>query len=106
MFVIGQLAQFLENPGQVHWEAAKRVIRYLKGTKELKLTYGENRKGGLVGYVDADGVSQEHRHAISGYVVIIDGGAVSWCSKKQELVTLSMMEAEYVSATHAAKVWI
>ena len=107
VFVIGQLAQFLENLGWVHWEAAKQVIRYLKGTKELKLTYGENGKGGLVGYVDADGASQEHRHAISGYVVIIDG-AVSWCSKKQELVTLSTMEAEYMSATHAAKelVWI
>ena len=40
---------------------------------------------------------------ISGYVVIIDGGAVSWMSKKQELVTLSTMEAEYVATTHAAK---
>ena len=74
----------------------------------MRLTYGENGKDGLVGYADADGASQEHRHAISGYVVIIDGGAVSWCLKKQELVTLSMMEAEYVSATHATKelVWI
>jgi hypothetical protein len=46
---------------------------------------------------------QEHRRAISGYTVLIDGGAVSWSSKKQELVTLSTTEAEYVAATHAAK---
>ena len=46
---------------------------------------------------------QEHRRAISGFVILVDGGAVSWMSKKQELVTLSMMEAQYVSATHAAK---
>lgn len=45
--------------------------------------------------------SQEHRRAISGYVFMVDGGAVSWTSKKQELVTLST--AEYVAATQAAK---
>jgi len=106
-FVVGQLAQFLENPGRVHWEAAKRVVRYLKGTKEKKLVYGASGKSGLMSFTDADGASQDHRRAISGFVVLIDGGAVSWSSKKQELVTLSTMEAEYVAATHAAKelVW-
>jgi len=62
----------------------------------------------IVGYTDADGMSNEDRHAISGYVFLIDGGAVSWSSKRQELVTLSTTEAEYVAATHAAKeaVWL
>ena len=62
----------------------------------------------LEGFVDADGASQDHRRAISGYVFMVDGGAVSWSSKKQELVTLSTTEAEYVAATHAAKeaVWL
>jgi hypothetical protein len=46
---------------------------------------------------------QLHRHAISGYAFFINGGAVSWCSCKQEIVTLSTAEAEYVVATHAAK---
>ena len=106
-FVVGQLAQYLENPGRVHWEAAKRVMRYLKSTKETKLVYGASGKSGLRSFTDADGASQDHRRAISGFVVLIDGGAVSWSSKKQELVTLSTMEAEYVAATHAAKelVW-
>ena len=57
------------------------------GTKDLELTYRGNQRG-LVGYVDADGASQEHRRAISGYIFMVDGGAVSWSSKKQELVTL------------------
>ena len=73
----------------------------------LVLTYeGDNR--GLVGYVDADGASQEHRRAISGYVFMVDRGAVSWSLKKQELVTLSTAEAEYVAQTHAAKdtIWL
>ena len=53
--------------------------------------------------MDADGATQEHRRAISGYVFMIDGGAVSWSSKKQELVTLLTTEAEYVATTHTAK---
>jgi hypothetical protein len=46
---------------------------------------------------------QEDRHAISGYAFLIDGSAVSWSSKRQEIVVLSTTEAEYVAATHAAK---
>jgi hypothetical protein len=46
---------------------------------------------------------QEHRRAISGYAFLIDGGAVSWGARKQEIVALSTTEAEYVAATHAAK---
>ena len=62
----------------------------------------------MEGYTDADGASQEHRRAISGYTFIIDGGVVSWSSRKQELVTLSTAKAEYVAATHAAKeaIWL
>jgi len=97
----------MDNPGWEHWEAVKRIFRYLKGTKDMKLVYGD-RKANLEGFVDADGASQDHRRAISGYVFMVDGGAVSWSSKKQELVTLSTTEAEYVAATHAAKeaVWL
>ena len=85
----------------------KRIFRYLLGTKKLELVYGGESRG-IVGYVDADGALQEHRRAISGYIFMVDGGAVSWSSKKQELVTLSTTEAEYVTQTHAAKeaVWL
>ena len=76
-FVINQLAQFLENAGRVHWEAAKRVIRYLKSTKTLKLTYGGGEKCGFEAYSDADGVTQDHNHAISGFAVLVDGGGSS-----------------------------
>jgi reverse transcriptase-like protein len=106
-FATSTVAQFSENPGWAHWEAVKQIFRYLMGTKTLELTYGGEERG-LVGYVDADGASQEHRRAISGYVFMVDGGAVSWSSKKQELVTLSTAEAEYVAQTHAAKeaIWL
>ena len=106
-FAISTLSQFLNNPGHTHWEAVKHVFWYLLSTKGLQLTFGGG-KHGLEGYTDTDSASQEHRHAISGYAFIIDGGAVSWSSCKQELVTLSTAEAEYIATTHAAKeaIWL
>jgi hypothetical protein len=101
-YAVSALSRFLDNPGDIHWEAAKRVLRYLSGTRDFTLTYGEERHD-LIGYTDADGASHEHRHAISGYAFLIDGAAVSWQSRKQEIVTLSTAEAEYVATTHAAK---
>jgi hypothetical protein len=106
-FAMSTVAQFSDNPGWAHWEAVKQIFRYLRKTQKLELVYGGEKRG-LEGYVDVDGALQEHRHAISGFIFLADGGAVSWSSKKQELVTLSTTEAEYVAATHAAKeaVWI
>ena len=63
---------------------------------------------GLVGYTDADGATQEHRHAIMGFAFLIDGGAILWGSKKQGLITLSTAESEYIAAMHATKeaIWL
>lgn len=94
-FAVSTMAQFTQNPAWIHWEAVKWIFCYLLGTKNLHLIYGDNSQG-LVGYVDADGASQDHRRAISGYVFLVDSGAVSWSSKKQELVTLLTTEVEYI----------
>ena len=66
----------MKNPGRVHLAAVKQVICYLKGTKDITLTYGAN-KSGFCGFADSDWASQQDRHLISGYVYIMDGGAVS-----------------------------
>jgi Reverse transcriptase (RNA-dependent DNA polymerase) len=106
-FAVSTLSQFLKNPGQTHWEAVKRVFCYLSSTKTHALTY-RNKHHDLIGFTDADGASQEHCHAISGFAFLIDSRAVSWASKKQELVALSTTEAEYIAATHAARecIWL
>src|SRR5882672_9670863 len=108
VFAVSFLSQFMQNPGRPHWEAVKRVFRYLKGTREHELTIGMggtltwNGKThtGLQGYCDANWASQEHRNSMSGYVLMIDGGAISWSSKKQPVIALSTTEAEYIAATH------
>ena len=61
-------------------EAVKRIFRYLSGTKELWLGYGERTKE-LQGYADVDGSMNEDRKVISGYAFLINGGAVPWSAK-------------------------
>ena len=102
LYAVTTLSKFSSNPGLAHWEAVKRVYRYLTGTRELWLTFGGIEKE-LVGYADADGSMNEDRHALLGYVFLVDGGAVSWSMKRQEIVSLLTTESEYVAATHAMK---
>ena len=101
-YAVQTVSQFSTKPGLAHWEAVKCIFRYLKGTKDLWLSYGGNKKE-LVGYADADGNMAEDRHAISGYAFLLHGGAVSWTTKRQEIISLSTTESEYVAATYAAK---
>ena len=70
--------------------------------RNLWLTYGETKRA-LEGYADADGSMAEDRRAITGYTFLIDGGAMSWSSKRQEIVSLSTTESEYVTAMHGMK---
>lgn len=107
-YAVNMLAQVASNPGRVHWEAAKRVVRYLKGTRDLKLIWGASQSG-LLGYTDASHASEDLGwKSMSGYVFLLAGGAISWCAKKQSLIALSTAESEYIAMTHAAKelVWI
>jgi len=106
-FVVSTLLQFLENLGKAHWQVVKRVFHYLAGTHTVALTYRGEWED-LHRYTDTDGASQDHCRAISGYAFIMDGGTISWSLQKQELVTLSTVEVEYVAVTHATKecIWL
>jgi hypothetical protein len=102
-FSVSILSKFSISPGPAHWTAVQRVFRYLLGTRDLWLRFGGGQENKMVGWADADGSMQEDRHAISGYAFLIDGSAVSWLSKCQEIISLLMTESEYIAATHAAK---
>ena len=62
----------------------------------------------MLRYTDTDGASQDHHQAISGYTFLINGGTISWSSWKQEPVTLSTAEAEYITAMYTTKecIWL
>lgn len=105
---VHRLAKYMANPGRPHWEALKRLVRYLVGTRDLWLVYGRDRSG-LAGFTDADwGTSDDTRHSVCGYAYTFDGGAISWSAKQQAVVALSSTEAEYIGITHAAKeaIWL
>ncbi|GBL78726.1 Retrovirus-related Pol polyprotein from transposon TNT 1-94 [Araneus ventricosus] len=100
---VSYLSQFNENPGMPHWTAAKRVLKYLKGTKNRGLTFRPTKKP-LVGYADADWASDiTDRKSYSGCVLKFADGAISWESKKQHCVALSSTEAEYIALSECAK---
>ena len=90
----------MEHPTTTHFKAAKRILRYIKGTINFGLYYSISDDYKLVGYSDSDwGGDVDDRKSTSGFVFFIGETAFTWMSKKQPIVTLSTCEAEYVAAT-------
>ena len=96
------------SPSEADWVAAKRVARYLKHTKGWRLLYND-ADGELVGHSDADwGGDIVDRKSTTGFVFHYGGAAISWASRKQNCVTLSSMESEYVALSETVQelLWI
>lgn len=105
-FAVSWLSRYCHQPLAEHEQAAKRVLRYLQGTTTYGITYAQ---GELCGYTDASYAEDpETRRSTSGYLFMLAGGPISWKSSRQELVTTSSTEAEYVGYSSAAKeaAWI
>lgn len=102
-YAVSYLSQFNSCYTSEHWAAAKRLLRYLKGTINYKLRFVKTRKS-LNGYVDADHAGDHSdRKSFTGFVYIYGGAPVSWESKKQRTVALSSAEAEYVAMSEACR---
>ncbi|XP_071722312.1 secreted RxLR effector protein 161-like [Rutidosis leptorrhynchoides] len=108
-FVVNTLGRYLLNPGQEHWVAAKKVMRHLQRTKYFMLVYSRVEDLKVIGYSDADFAScSDDRKSTSGYIFMMAGGAISWKSTKQTLITNSTMYAELVACYGASiqAVWL
>ena len=106
---VGFLCRKVSQPTQMDWNAAKRIIRYLKGTIDFKLKFSSTGKSGLTGYVDADWAGDpSDRKSTSGHLFLFKDGLISWTTRKQSTVTLSSTEAEYVAASQAGQevIWL
>lgn len=108
-YSVGVASRYLNAPSKTHWNAVKRIIRYLKSTSELGIYYSREDKLQLPGFSDSVYASdKDTRKSTTGYIFKLSNGAVTWSSKRQQAVTLSTTEAEYVAACQATKeaIWI
>jgi len=96
-FVVGILSRFMQKLCEGHWCAAKRVLKYLKGTQDFGLKYSKVDDFKLVGHTNSnfDG-DKENGVSTLEYLMNIGLAAISWRSHKQSIPTNSATETEYV----------
>ncbi|GJW27116.1 retrotransposon protein, putative, ty1-copia subclass [Tanacetum coccineum] len=111
-FLLNITADSNRMPGDLHWNYLLRnILKYSRNTKDMFLVYGGDLKRELrvscytdAGYLtDADDLKSQ-----TGYVFVLNGGAVDWKSAKQSIFATSSAEAEYIAAFDASKeaVWV
>ncbi|KAK1662905.1 hypothetical protein QYE76_051064 [Lolium multiflorum] len=102
-------SRYQSDPGMEHWTAVKNILKYLKRTKDMFLCYGGDQELVVTSYTDASwNTDPDDSKSQSGYVFILNGAAVSWCSSKQCTVAKSSTESEYIAASEASSeaVWM
>jgi hypothetical protein len=108
-FITQQLSQFLSNPTQTHFNAATRVLRYLKGSPGRGIFFPRKASLQLQGFSDADWAGcRDTRRSISGQCFFLGKSLISWRTKKQLTVSKSSSEAEYraLAAASCELQWI
>ena len=109
MYSVSLISRYMAKLTELHLQAAKRILRYLKGTFDYGIIYKKGSSNELVAYTDIDYVGDLDDWKITyGYVFLSSFGAVSKLSKKQPIITLSTTEAKFVAAARYASqvVWM
>lgn len=100
----------METPTVLHLQAAKRILRYIRGTLEYGLVYSKNNHNNMLsGYSDSDLAGHvDDRRSTSGMAFYLNDSLVTWVSQKQRCVALSSCEAEFMAATTAScqAIWL
>ena len=109
-YSVNVISRYVNNYNKNHWEAGKRILKYLKGTLNHGISYCyDNRAFNLTGYCDSDFAGDvSTRRSTSGYVFELASGPVTWTCQRQKSVAVSTTAAEYVSASLATReaVWL
>jgi hypothetical protein len=103
---VNMLARKMSAPRACDMEAARRVLRYLNGTQRLGLLFRfeSGNEAMLCAFADADWANDKvERRSTTGYVVLLNGTPISWCSGLQSVVALSTCEAEYVALSECCR---
>nr|GFA65543.1 hypothetical protein [Tanacetum cinerariifolium] len=100
MFATCMCARYQANPNEYHVSAVKRIFRYLKGTINLGLWYSKDSGLDLTAYSDTDHAGCHlDRKNTSGSVQFLGDKLVCWSSKKQNCMSISTAESEYVAVS-------
>lgn len=99
----------MQEPHEIHWKVAKRILRYVKGTPSFGVYYAVDCPLSFVGYTDSDwtGDGTDHK-STSWYVFNFRSSPLCWSSKKHEVIALSTAEAEYRGTVSVATqcIWL
>lgn len=109
MFSVSSLSRFMHCASELHFQAAKRILRYVRGTTEYGIKYTCSQSPKLAGFSDSDWAgSIDDMRSTTGFCFTFGSGMFSWCSEKQDVVVQSTAEAEYVAANASVNqvVWI
>jgi len=108
IFTISTVSQFAQNFNTSHYNAVKRIFKYLTDTINLDVIYNITDDS-LIDYTNADwGDCHNIRKFTEAYLFLLYEGLISWCFKCQQFVTLFLTEAEYMAKTQAMKkvIWL
>jgi hypothetical protein len=105
-FAYSELSKYVQSPGLTHMHAAEHALRYLRGTfdKSLKLSRDTLLVDTIWDWADSDwACDTDTRRSHAVYVLMLNGGPISWKSRRQDSVALSTSEAEYMAASEVGK---
>jgi histone deacetylase 1/2 len=105
-FTVNKLCKYMSNPGVVHWQALKHLLRYLKGTVRVGLSYNfsEPNQLGLHGFTDASYADcPDTSKSTIAYVFFYGGAILSWFSKLHTFVTTCTNHSEYAALAQGSK---
>ncbi|KAF5471838.1 hypothetical protein F2P56_008604 [Juglans regia] len=97
-FSVGVCARFQANPKESHLTAVNRILKYLSATIDYGIWYSKDLNLSLVGYSDVDWTGNaDDRKSTAGGCFYVGSNLVAWMSKKQNSISLSIAEAEYIA---------
>ncbi|CAA7021062.1 unnamed protein product [Microthlaspi erraticum] len=107
-FSVGVSSRYMQSPRKSHGDLMKHILRYLKGSYAYGLKYGRGSKT-LTGFSDSShNIDQDDGRSTTGHMFYFGTSPITWCSQKQDMVSLSSCEAEFMAATEAERqaIWL
>jgi hypothetical protein len=108
-FSVNKVCQYLHAPTTAHWTAAKCILRYVKATSNLGITFRKSSSTLLSAFSDANWAGcLEDKHSTGGFAIFIGPNLVSWSARKQATFSCSSTKAEYKALANATTklIWV